>query len=95
MKIYLDDERNTPDGWVRTYSVQETIDLIEANGSNVELVSLDNDLGDNVPEGYKVLDYLEEKKYFSPDAYIPMVQVHSANPVRRDYMNKLIAKVCK
>lgn len=29
MKVYLDDLRPTPEGWKRTYTVEETIALIE------------------------------------------------------------------
>lgn len=93
MKIYLDDERNSPEGWVRTYTVEETISLIENNLGKVTHVSLDNDLGEDLLQGYKVLDYLEEKVYFDSEYPMPHVQVHSANPVRRDYMNKLIKKL--
>lgn len=29
MKVFLDDERNTPDGWVRAYWPDEVIALLE------------------------------------------------------------------
>ncbi|PZP08852.1 MAG: hypothetical protein DI621_07230 [Pseudomonas protegens] len=45
MKIYLDDERQTPQGWVRTYWPDEVIALLKAGG--VEDISLDHDLGDD------------------------------------------------
>ena len=47
MKVYLDDVRQAPEGWVRTYTVAETIELLKT-GEVVEL-SLDHDLA---PEHY-------------------------------------------
>lgn len=46
MKIYLDDERQTPDGWIRTYTPEETIELLKKGG--VTHLSLDHDLGFDV-----------------------------------------------
>jgi hypothetical protein len=45
MKVYLDDERNTPEGWTRVYWPDEAISLLEAGG--VSEISLDHDLGDD------------------------------------------------
>lgn len=64
MKIYLDDERETPEGWQRSYTVEETITLLQNH--EVSALSLDNDLGEGNQEGYKVLDWLEEVSYFDP-----------------------------
>ena len=44
MRVFLDDERATPPGWVRTYWPDEVITLLKT-GDVVEL-SLDHDLGD-------------------------------------------------
>lgn len=32
MRIYLDDERPTPDGWVRAYTALEAVAMIEEGG---------------------------------------------------------------
>lgn len=59
MKVFLDDERNTPDGWVRTYWPDEVITLLET-GQVTEL-SLDHDLGDDSHgTGYDVILWIEE-----------------------------------
>ena len=42
MKVYLDDVRQAPEGWVRTYTVAETIELLKT-GEVVEL-SLDHEI---------------------------------------------------
>ncbi len=43
LKVYLDDERAAPDGWFRTYTVDETIYVLLT--ADVEELSLDHDLG--------------------------------------------------
>jgi len=45
MKVYLDDERSTPEGWTRVYWPAEAIELLRTG--EVEEISLDNDLGDD------------------------------------------------
>ncbi|MGA4636695.1 cyclic-phosphate processing receiver domain-containing protein [Pseudomonas solani] len=77
MKVYLDDERATPDGWVRTWWPDEVIELLKT-GSVSEL-SLDHDLGDDERgTGYDVILWIEEAVAlhgFVP----PRIRVHSAN----------------
>lgn len=51
IRIYLDDLRQAPEGWARTYDAEETVDLIESREGEVEAVSLDHDLGENSLEG--------------------------------------------
>ncbi len=94
MKIYLDDVRNTPEGWVRTYSVEETIKLIKENQGIVSHVSLDNDLGDGYLPGFQVLDYIEEQIHTNSDFICPeFLSVHSANPVAVSRMNTIIERI--
>ncbi len=88
--VYLDDERPTPEGWTRTYTVQETIALLETR--KVVELSLDNDLGiyGKENEGLSVLRWLEEKcdprnPDHDPKFPIPIVHAHTANlSARRD-----------
>ncbi len=91
MKVYLDDERATPEGWVRVFWPEEAIALLEA-GQVTEL-SLDHDLGDDAHgTGYDVLLWLEEAvatRGFLP----PRVQVHSANSSARQKMLLAIARI--
>ena len=93
MKVYLDDERNTPEGWVRTYTVQETIDLLRNN--EVTHLSLDNDLGslDSAEEGFRVLDWLEEQVFVYNKKVPEYIAVHSANAARAMYMNRVIERL--
>ncbi|WP_038487633.1 cyclic-phosphate processing receiver domain-containing protein [Janthinobacterium agaricidamnosum] len=91
MKVYLDDERNTPDGWIRVYWPDEAISLLAAGGVNE--ISLDHDLGDDERgTGYDVVLWLEEAvalRNFNP----PMISVHSANSSARQKMEAGIAAI--
>ena len=60
MKVYLDDERPTPDGWHTCRWPEEDIELLKAGG--VTHLSLDHDLGDdNHGTGYDVVLWIEEQ----------------------------------
>jgi hypothetical protein len=58
VKIYLDDERTTPEGWFRTYTVAETIAALETG--KVTEISLDHDLGSMDEDGYDVALWIEQ-----------------------------------
>lgn len=92
MKVYLDDLREAPEGWIRVYTAKEAIALLETG--NVEEISLDHDLGDekNCGTGYDVICWIEEKvvtENFTP----PRVKVHSANTSARGKMESALAKI--
>src|SRR4051812_34828098 len=83
MKVYLDDERTPPTGWVRIRWPDEAIRLLEM-GVVTEL-SLDHDLGnDNRGTGYTVIQWLEEAvaRGFKP----PVITVHTASESAREKM---------
>lgn len=88
MNIYLDDERSTPDGYVRTYSVEETIKLIQENDGEVYMLSLDNDLGSGMKEGKEVLNWIEEQAYNNTLKPITHIIIHTGNPSAREQMLK-------
>lgn len=91
MKIYMDDERETPLGFIRTYTVEETIEFLETRA--VTHLSLDNDLGEGLQEGYKVLDWLEEIVHDDITFPIPEVTIHSANASRVQYMQQALRTI--
>ena len=90
MKVYLDDVRGTPEGWVRVYWPEEAIELLKTG--KVEIISLDHDLGENdrgidgrPATGYDVILWIEEQVFvngFSP----PVMRVHSDNSSAREKM---------
>ena len=81
MRVYLDDERPAPDGWVQVRWPDEAIRLLESG--KVTHLSLDHDLGDDERgTGYDVVVWIEEAtavRQFDP----PEIQVHSANSSAR------------
>lgn len=92
MKIWVDDIRAIPDGYIGTKSVNETILLIEEierRGEEIELLDLDHDLGDYAKFGgdaIKILDYLVEHGKFYP------IKIHTSNPVGRANMERMIKR---
>jgi hypothetical protein len=91
MRVYLDDERQTPNGWVRVYWPDEAIALLETG--KVDELSLDHDLGDDSRgTGYDVVLWVEEAvamRGFRP----PRMFVHSANSSARQKMLAGIAAI--
>lgn len=91
MKVFLDDERPVPAGWVGARWPEEVIALLESG--NVTEISLDHDLGDDSRgTGYDVIRWLEESvatRNFAP----PRIHVHSANPAARQRMDLGIAVI--
>lgn len=90
-EVYLDDERETPAGWVRVYWPDEAIELLQRG--NVTEVSLDHDLGDDERgTGYDVLLWIEEQVALN-DFRAPVIRVHSANSSARQKMEAAIEAI--
>ena len=90
MRIWLDDIRPIPNGYIGAKSVNEAINLIlkaEKEEINIELLNLDHDLGDYAfdgGDGIKLIDWLIERQTFYP------IALHTANPVGRNNMQRTI-----
>jgi len=93
IKVYLDDLRTEPEGWVLVKTAQEAIDLLITN--DVAEISLDHDLGEEENgTGYDVITWLEEAVYernFKP----PVIHIHTANPVGRDKMEAVVRNILR
>lgn len=84
MKVYLDDERIAPIGWVQCRWAQDVIELLQCE--NVTHLSLDHDLGDDsISTGYDVIKWIEQAIAFDGFAP-PQIIVHSANPSAKEKM---------
>lgn len=98
MKIFLDDERKAPKGWIPVRWPQDAINLLKNN--QVEIISLDHDLGnDSKGTGYDVILWIEEQVALGK-MLPPVIQVHSANPSAKQKMisginsiNRLVNKI--
>ena len=97
MKLWIDDTRPAPGGYVWCKSVNEakdTILMLELYATvnedyKVELIDLDHDAGDYANEGgdyIKLLDWLEETKRNYP------IRIHSMNVVGVGNMRRIIRR---
>lgn len=88
-KVFLDDMREAPSGWILLKHPTEVIELLKQN--LVTELSLDHDLGTN-ETGYDVLLWIEEAVYsigFKP----PLMVVHTSNPSARIKMESAIQSI--
>ena len=93
MKIWVDDVRPAPEGYVWCRSVDEAERKIiyeeYIHKRRFELIDLDHDAGDYASEGgdyIKLLDWLEETGRNYP------IRIHSQNPVGVQNMRRIIEK---
>jgi hypothetical protein len=91
-KVFLDDERQPPEGWTLVRWPREAIALLKRGV--VAEISLDHDLGDDSRgRGYDVLLWMEnavEDARLEPPA---VIRVHSANVSARIKMEAAVASI--
>ena len=91
MKVFLDDIRKPPPGWVQVKWPTEVIEILKS-GQITEL-SLDHDLGnDKRGTGYDVLLWIEEQvitQGFNP----PKIRIHTANVSARQKMEAAVNRI--
>ncbi len=85
--LFLDDVRETPEGWHRVFTAKEAISFLSENWEKVEKISLDHDLGEDeeiVGNGYIVVLWIEEFIANNKPPTIPrQITVHSSNSSAR------------
>ena len=89
MKIWLDDLRPAPEGYIWCKSVNEAKRIIVSAEESISVIDCDHDLGDFANQGgdaIKLLDWLVERETFYP------VEIHTANPVGRANMESVLAR---
>lgn len=98
MKIWVDDLRPAPDGYLWLNSVDEVIETIKLteyicsgfnHPSSIEVIDLDHDAGDYAQFGgdyIKILDWLEATGRNYP------IRIHTANVVGRQNMMLIAEK---
>ena len=90
MKLWIDDVRPAPQGYMWIITTTEAIKTILAFRNDIEEISLDHDAGDYVAYGgdyIKILDKMEEKGINNIS-----IHLHTANPVGRENMRRIIKK---
>lgn len=90
MKVWLDDMRAAPVGWIRAHTASQCIELLQDHGDVITHVSLDHDLGggpykershEDGLSGMDVIKWLEQNGKWPPH-----VRVHSLNIYRAKQM---------
>jgi hypothetical protein len=65
MKLWIDDVRPAPDGYVWCKSTYSALRMIRANGDSIELIDLDHDAGDFAYDGGDFINILNELERIS------------------------------
>jgi len=91
MKIYLDDTRPAPKGWILVKNAPSAIKLLEEE--EITEISLDHDLGDDLlGTGYTVLLWIEEKVYTS-NYSSPVIHIHTSNTSAKSKMEQAVKSI--
>lgn len=89
-RLWLDDLRPAPSGWLWVKTAWEAIDALQRGG--VAEVSLDHDLGEPAAgTGYDVAEWIEVEAYHGRVARLRW-RVHSANPIGAERMTRALDK---
>lgn len=87
VRLWLDDVRPAPEGWVHVFSVNGAIEVLEAHP--VDMASLDHDLGThagNGGDGTALVDWMAEHEVWPSQG----IRVHSYNPIGAKNMLRTI-----
>ena len=92
MKLWIDDLRPAPEGYIWCKSTNEAIRQIKIarkNNVNIDLIDIDHDAGEYAADGgdyIRVLGYLEFHLIGIP------IRIHSMNPVGVENMRRIIQR---
>jgi len=94
MKIYLDDLREPPPGYLLVKRVDKLKEIVREKGQEIEVLDLDNYLGEYFRFGGNGIDFilwLEEAVYTGEVKLNPNVKIisHSSDPVMRDSIEEV------
>lgn len=92
MKIWVDDIRPAPDGYLSVNSVERTkrtIMFFECMGNNIEIIDLDHDAGEYADDGG---DYIEILNWLEDTGRNYPIRIHSQNPVGVENMRRIIER---
>jgi len=89
MKLWVDDLRPAPEGYIPIYRTLDAIEIIKDFHDKIEEISLDHDAGEFADCGgdyIKILDAIEKLNYNIP------IHIHTANPVGAENMRRIIKR---
>ena len=90
MKLFLDDIRPCPRGYIKIDNYQDCIEFLLKNRNKIDTISLDHDLGE-IKTGYDVCKWIVANEYYDN---LQEIIIHSANPVGTKNMLQLLDKYC-
>lgn len=85
-KIFLDDLRDIPDGWDGTDNIEEVIEALKTR--EILWLSLDHDLGEDVPTGYELVKRMVEEDVWPSKG----IYLHSSNVVGIENMLSMLER---
>jgi hypothetical protein len=92
IKIWVDDVRPAPLGYMNAYTTNIAINIIRIaveNEIDIEVIDIDHDAGEWAYDGgdyIKILDWMERNQVSIP------IRIHSMNPVGVENMRRIIQK---
>lgn len=94
MKLWVDDIRPAPEGYIWCKSTNAAIGVLELDEGlgipgGIEIIDIDHDAGEFACDGgdyIKVLDFIEETGRSYP------IRIHSMNPVGVENMRRIIQR---
>lgn len=86
MKLWIDDVRTPPPGYVWVRSTEDAIQIMFGVGQ-IELIDIDHDAGDYAQYGG---DYIEVLKWLEETGRRYPIRIHSMNPVGVQNMRAII-----
>lgn len=97
LKIWVDDIRDIPEGYIGFRSVNEALNFIYRNISEIELLDLDHDMGNTFGgDCINIMNELERlyyrNSYFNDALPNIKFKFHSANPVGVQNMRAVLQK---
>ena len=90
MKLWIDDTREAPEGFIWAKSVNSAIQITKEQG-RLDLIDIDHDAGDYFSQGGDYIKYLDWLEEMSPFGSI-RIHIHSGNPVGIQKMRQVIRK---
>lgn len=95
MKIWLDDIRSAPVGYLHTHSVEETkavVILAENRGETEFLFDLDHDLGAFACEGGDARNFVVWMIETERNTSNYKIAIHTANPVGHEFIASMVER---
>lgn len=100
MKLYVDDIRPAPEGWLHSRTVTSAIKLLAQFGLQIDEISIDHDISYSVevagtqrpfpsPENFTAVALFISRLYLQSEQK-PKVLIHSANPVGAEEIRRIL-----